>query len=50
MPTEAVILVILIDLSKVFIEAILVCELHHAKTIVNLDFTCVNPLLERDLS
>ena len=49
MPTDAMVLVILVDLPKIFIKAILVGELHHAKPVVHLDFACVNPLLERDL-
>ena len=46
--TDAMILVVLVDLSEILIEAILICEFHHAKPVVNFDLTSVDPSLERN--
>jgi hypothetical protein len=47
MSTDAVVLIVLVDLTEIFVEAILVGKLHQAKTIVNFDLASVDPFLKR---
>jgi len=47
-PSDAMILIIFVDLPKILVKAIFISKLHHSKTVVNLDFPSVDPSLKRN--
>ena len=46
--TDAMVLIMLVNLTEIFIKTILVGEFHHTEAVIDLHLTSVDPSLERN--